>query len=78
MAKSRSGLGRDFYSLLDDNVLAGDKTVAATNLRLSEIEPRSDQPRKTFEHSALEQLADSISQFGVLQPIIVRESTLLA
>ncbi len=78
MAKSRSGLGRDFYSLLDDNILASDKTSAATNLRISEIEPRSDQPRKTFEHEALEQLADSIGQFGVLQPIIVRESTLLA
>lgn len=78
MAKSRSGLGRDFYSLLDDNILASDKTTAATNLRISEVEPRSDQPRKTFEHEALEQLADSIAQFGVLQPIIVRESALLA
>ncbi len=78
MAKSRSGLGRDFYSLLDDNILAGDKTTAATNLRISEVEPRSDQPRKTFSHESLEQLADSIAQFGVLQPIIVRESTLLS
>ncbi|MBQ9774231.1 MAG: ParB/RepB/Spo0J family partition protein [Clostridia bacterium] len=78
MAKSRSGLGRDFYSLLDDNILAGDKTTAATNLRISEVEPRSDQPRKTFAHEPLEQLADSIAQFGVLQPIIVRESALLA
>ena len=77
MAKSRSGLGRDFYSLLDDNILAGDKTSAATNLRISEVEPRSDQPRKTFEHESLGQLADSIAQFGVLQPIIVRESQLL-
>lgn len=78
MAKSRSGLGRDFYSLLDDNILAGDKSTAATNLRISDIEPRSDQPRKTFAHEPLEQLADSIAQFGVLQPIIVRENTLLA
>lgn len=78
MAKSRSGLGRDFYSLLDDNILAGDKTTAATNLRISEVEPRSDQPRKTFSHESLEQLADSIAQFGVLQPIIVRESALLS
>ncbi len=78
MAKSRSGLGRDFYSLLDDNILASDKTTAATNLRISEVEPRSDQPRKTFAHEPLEQLADSIAQFGVLQPIIVRESTLLS
>lgn len=78
MAKSRSGLGRDFYSLLDDNILASDKTNAATNLRISEVEPRTDQPRKTFLNESLGQLADSIAQFGVLQPIIVRESTLLA
>ena len=78
MAKSRNGLGRDFYSLLDDNILASDKTSAATNLRISEVEPRSDQPRKTFAPEALSQLADSIGQFGVLQPIIVRESALLA
>lgn len=77
MAKSRSGLGRDFYSLLDDNILAGDKATAATTLRIADVEPRSDQPRKTFTHESLEQLADSIGQFGVLQPIIVRESQLL-
>ncbi len=77
MAKSRSGLGRDFYSLLDDNVLASDKANAATTLRIADVEPRSDQPRKTFTHESLEQLADSIGQFGVLQPIIVRESALL-
>ncbi len=78
MAKSRSGLGRDFYSLLDDNVLASDKANAASSIRLSDIEPRKDQPRKTFEREPLEALADSIAQFGVLQPIVVRESTLLS
>lgn len=77
MAKTR-GLGRDFYSLLDDNILPNEKNNAATNLRLSEIEPRSDQPRKTFTQESLEQLADSIAQFGVLQPIVVRESRILA
>ena len=77
MAKSRSGLGRDFYSLLDDNILASDRGNAATTLRIAEVEPRRDQPRKTFSHESLEQLADSIGQFGVLQPIIVRESQLL-
>ena len=41
-------------------------------LRISTIEPRGDQPRKTFEREALEQLADSIAVYGVLQPIIVR------
>ena len=77
MAKSRSGLGRDFYSLLDDNILPSDRSNAATSLRIADVEPRSDQPRKTFSHESLEQLADSIGQFGVLQPIIVRENPLL-
>jgi len=75
MAKSR--IGRSFFDLLDDNMLPGDRTNAATMLRIADIEPRRDQPRKTFEHEALESLADSIGQFGVLQPIIVRESQLL-
>ena len=75
MAKSR--IGRSFFDLLDDNMLPSDRANAATTLRIADIEPRSDQPRKTFEHEALEQLADSIGQFGVLQPIIVRESKLL-
>ena len=75
MAKSR--IGRSFFDLLDDNMLPGDRANSATTLRIADIEPRKDQPRKTFEHSALEQLADSIGQFGVLQPIIVRENPLL-
>lgn len=77
MAKSRSGLGRDFYSLLDDNILPGDKSGAASMVRVSDIEPRKDQPRKTFTQESLQTLADSIGQYGVLQPIIVRENQLL-
>ena len=76
MAKSK-GLGRDFQSLLFDNMVTNEKTNAATTLRIADIEPRSDQPRKSFGLESLEQLADSIGQFGVLQPIIVRENRLL-
>lgn len=43
-------------------------------LRLSEIEPKPDQPRKYFDEEALEQLAESIKNHGLLQPIIVKES----
>ena len=76
MAKPR--IGRDFLNLLDDNMIsAGKGNNAAVTLRMADVEPRSDQPRKTFGHESLEQLADSIGQFGVLQPIIVRENTLL-
>ena len=73
MAKKPGGLGRDFYAILDDNIMDM-KEGAATTLRIAEVEPRSDQPRKTFEREALEVLADSIATYGVLQPIIVRES----
>lgn len=73
MAKKAGGLGRDFYSIFDDNILES-KKGAAENIRVSDIEPRRDQPRKTFEREALEVLADSIAAYGVLQPIIVREN----
>lgn len=76
MATQR-GLGRNFYELLDDNRITHEKSAAASMLRVAEIEPRSDQPRKTFAREPLEALAQSVSQFGVLQPIVVRESKLM-
>jgi ParB family chromosome partitioning protein len=60
--------------LLDDN-LPEERKKGASMVRISCIEPRSDQPRKTFDREALEVLADSIATYGVLQPIIVRENT---
>ncbi len=73
MAKKPGGLGRDFYAILDDNIMDM-KEGAATTLRISEIEPRADQPRKQFEKESLEALADSIAAYGVLQPILVRQN----
>lgn len=75
MAK-RNAIGRDFYSLMFDNVPSENQSTAAaaSTLRISDIEPRGDQPRKTFEREPLEALADSIAQFGVIQPIVVREN----
>ena len=74
MAKKQSGLGRDLYSLFDDNLIE-EKKDSGTTLKIADIEPRKDQPRKLFEREALEALADSISNYGVLQPIIVHENT---
>ena len=71
------GLGRSFYDIMGDNVLEG-KNSAGQKIRLSDIEPRGDQPRKTFDREGLEVLADSIANYGVLQPIIVRENELLS
>lgn len=73
MAKSPRGLGRGFYDIFDDN-MPESKKGAGEMLRVSDIEPRRDQPRKTFEREALQTLADSIAAYGVLQPIIVREN----
>ena len=71
---ARGGLGRDFYSILDDNMLE-EKKDSVTTIRISDIEPRGDQPRKTFDDESLQLLADSIAIHGVLQPIIVRENS---
>ncbi len=72
MAKRQSGLGRNFYSLLDDN-MGESKAESKTSLKVSRISPRKDQPRKNFDETALQLLADSIREHGVIQPIVVRE-----
>lgn len=71
MAKKQA-LGRDFYSLLDDNMMESAQN-AKTTIKISRISPRGDQPRKNFDENALQMLADSISEHGVIQPIAVRE-----
>lgn len=71
MAKKQSGLGRDFYSLFEDNnIVTENKSVEM--IPVSRIEPRKDQPRKDFDQTALQALADSIAIHGVIQPIVVR------
>ena len=71
MAKNK-GLGRDFYSLIDDNMPEA-KSEAKTTIKISRITPRGDQPRKSFDENALQILADSIREHGVIQPIVLRE-----
>ena len=71
---ARNAIGRDFYSILDDNMIESKKD-SATLIKIGDIEPRKDQPRKDFDDESLQLLADSIATHGVLQPIIVRENT---
>lgn len=74
MAVKRNGLGRGLESLFVDNSV--EEINASTNkLKLMEIEPNHDQPRKIFDEKALTELADSIAQHGVLQPLVVRPMT---
>lgn len=63
------GLGNGLDSLFNDNI--SDIQVKKT-LRISEIEPNRDQPRKNFSDEAIAALADSIREHGMLQPILVR------
>ena len=72
MGKSKNtGLGKGYLDLMYDND-AEQKDSPFTELKISEIQPRSKQPRKTFEDESLMELSESIKKHGVIQPIIVR------
>lgn len=75
MAKSR-GLGKSIFDTFDDNYIES-KKGAGEMLKISSVEPRHDQPRKTFDREGLEALAESVQKYGVLQPIIVRRNPLV-
>ena len=71
MAKPKNtGLGRGLEAIFLDNT--AEENGGVTMLRLSEIEPNPDQPRRDFDPEALSQLAESIATHGLIQPIIVR------
>lgn len=72
MAKM-SGLGKGLGALMLENNT--DSMVNTSTLNINEIIPNKEQPRKTFDETALEELADSIRQHGVLQPLLVRPLT---
>lgn len=76
----KKGLGRGFDSLIPTDVLdesfdptAGqeDKTSDLRHLKLSDVAPNGDQPRRAFDEESLQELAESIREHGVLQPIVV-------
>ena len=76
MARRSSGLGRGLDAIFLDNTIAEnttDKENSISTLKISLIDPKSDQPRKYFDKEALEELASSILENGLLQPILVRE-----
>ena len=76
MAKKNSGLGRGLDAIFLDNSLAEEKVhseEAISKLKISLVDPKRDQPRKYFDKEALEELASSIAENGLLQPILVRE-----
>lgn len=70
MANKQSGLGKGLKALMLEN--SAEEMNAENKLPINEIVPNKDQPRKTFDQGALQELADSITQHGVLQPLLVR------
>ena len=70
-SKKPSGLGRGLGALLGDDVM-NTGTQGAMYLPISEVESNSAQPRKFFDEAALAELADSIRQHGIIQPLTVR------
>ncbi len=70
MAKPRGGLGKGLGSLFEESASA--RSDSTTTLPLREIEPDRDQPRKEFDEESIAQLAASIAEHGLLQPIAVR------
>lgn len=87
MPIKKKGLGKGLDSLIPDNnsmkSVTSEKTVESKEeaaaksgvqvMKINEVEPNRDQPRKNFDEDALLELSDSIKQFGVLQPLLVRK-----
>ncbi len=75
MAISKGGLGKGLDALFPSNVnvdiLSTDSKDAVIELKINEVEPNINQPRKNFDDEKLIELADSIKEHGVIQPIIV-------
>lgn len=74
--KKNSGLGRGLDAIFLDNSQndeAAEREGSVSFVRLSLVDPKGDQPRKYFDKAALEELAGSIKEHGLLQPILVRE-----
>ena len=87
MPIKKKGLGKGLDSLIPDNKsmksVTSEKTVESKEdaaaksgvqvMKINEVEPNRDQPRKNFDEDALLELSDCIKQFGVLQPLLVRK-----
>ena len=70
MAAKRGGLGKGLDLIFMENET--EDTGGAVTLKISEIEPNRNQPRHDFDEESLRELADSIAQHGILQPLLVR------
>ncbi|MDD4700039.1 MAG: ParB/RepB/Spo0J family partition protein [Oscillospiraceae bacterium] len=69
MSAKKGGLGRGLDSLFSEN---SSESSSSVEVRLSEIEPNRNQPRKVFDEAALSELSESIKTHGLIQPLLVR------
>lgn len=75
----KKGLGRGLDSLIPTGVMdntnqqSAEKVSPDMYVKITKVEPNREQPRKIFDEDALQELADSIKQFGVISPILVQE-----
>ena len=78
----KNGLGKGLDSLISDKVnkpstkkdgVKDEKVVDGILMNINKVEPNREQPRKNFDEDALLELAESIKQFGVLQPLLVQD-----
>ena len=79
MAKKQGGLGKGLDALFIETGIDEKGNVQNTSdvmtVRISDIEPDRNQPRKAFNEEALQVLADSITTHGVLQPIVIESAS---
>ena len=73
MAKdTKKGLGRGLSELFGDDILNNENEGELIYAPIAKVEPRAEQPRNRFDDDSLQELADSIAQYGLIQPITVR------
>lgn len=73
VSKKNKGLGKGLNSLFSEDIVAEDNKDYVVELKINDISPNEGQPRKVFDETALNELAESIKENGVIQPIIVQE-----
>ena len=73
MASNAKGLGKGLAALLGDNVMENSEEKSSLYLPISQVENCAGQPRKQFDPDALADLADSIREHGIIQPLTVRK-----
>ena len=79
MAKAARGLGKGLDSLIPASVpkaepaeetVKTEDNAQGTYVKITKVEPNREQPRKNFDEDALQELADSIKQYGIVEPLI--------